>query len=115
MNTPRFAGLSLLLSALSTTLIATATAQSACQYNDRAYSSGASVCECPTFSAKKVGKHYREGRITSRRLVCKDATWQQTTGLCYDLQLGNSNDFSQAMTNLSQDLCPPAVGTASSY
>ncbi len=115
MSKLQIAGACLAFAVLSSAFVATGSAQTSCQYNDRAYSSGASVCECPTFSARKVGGHYREGRITSRRLVCKDATWQQTTGLCYDLQLGNSNDFSQAMTNLSQDLCPPAVGTASSY
>ena len=91
----------------------TAVAEGNCQYNDRAYSSGATVCECPKFSGRVIGANVRNGRIISRRLVCEQATWRPTTEACVDLNFGNSNDLYGAINQFSQDLCPAAIGSAS--
>jgi hypothetical protein len=90
-----------------------AAAEGNCQYNDRAYSSGATVCECPKFSGRMIGANLRNGRIISRRLVCEQTAWQPTSELCVDLNFGNSNDLYGAMDRMSQDLCPAAIGSAS--
>ena len=84
-----------------------------CQYNDRVYSSGATVCECPKFSGRVIGSNSRNGRIISRRLVCEQASWQQSTEVCVDLNFGNSNDLYGAINRFSQDLCPAAIGSGS--
>lgn len=99
--------------ALVSILPTSAVAEGNCQYNDRTYSSGATVCECPKFSGRVIGSNSRNGRIISRRLVCEQATWQPSTEVCVDLNFVNSNDLHGAINRFSQDLCPAAIGSES--
>jgi len=102
-----------ILGAVVSILPTSAVAEGNCQYNDRAYSSGATVCECPKFSGRVIGSNSRNGRIVSRRLVCEQATWQPSTQVCVDLNFGNSNDLYGAINRFSQELCPAAIGSGS--
>ncbi len=100
-----------LCAAFVPTMSMTAVAEAICQYNNRSYSTGGTVCECLTATAQKVGNHFRNGWIVSRRLRCSEAAWEMTGEACFTLKLGNSNDFVATLSRLSQDLCPAAIGS----
>jgi len=107
----RLAILTGLCAAVVSTMSMTAVAEANCQYNNRSYSTGGTVCECPTVSGQKVGKHFRDGLIVSRRLRCSGAAWEVAEESCITLKFGNSNDFTATLNRLSQDLCPAATGS----
>jgi len=94
-------------------LLTSAVAEGNCLYNDRAYSSGATVCECPKFSGRVIGFNSRNGRVVSRRVVFVQATWRPSTEVSVKLNFGNNNDLYGAINRFSQDLYPAAIGSAS--
>ena len=100
-----------LCAAFVPTMSMTAVAEATCQYNNRSYSTGGTVCECPTATGEKIGNHFRNGWIVSRRLRCSEAAWEVTEEACFTLKFGNSNDFVATLNRLSQDLCTAAIGS----
>lgn len=92
-------------------LLATSvTAETACRYNNRDYSSGSSVCECPSLSSQTIDENFRMGRIKSRRLICNGGAWENLEETCFDLKFGSVKQFTDALNRFSQDLCPAATG-----
>ena len=91
-------------------LATSATAENLCRHNNRDYSSGASVCECPSLSGQTIDENFLVGRIKSRRLVCNGGVWENLDETCFDLQFGSIEHFTNALNRFSQDLCPAAVG-----
>ena len=102
-----------ILGVIVSILPTSAVAEGNCQNDDRAYPSGATVCECPRFSGRVIGFNSCNGRIISRRMVREQAASRLSTEVCVKLNFGNSNDLHGAINRFGQDLYPAAIGSAS--
>ncbi len=62
-----------------------------CVHAGKSYSSGATICECPSMSGDGWHGTGKGAKITSRRLVC-NKTWQPDNTMCLDLDYaGNAH------------------------
>lgn len=59
-------------------------ADAECVYAGKSYSTGATICECPSMSGDGGRGTGANAKITSRRLVC-NKTWQPENTMCLDL------------------------------
>jgi hypothetical protein len=59
-------------------------ADAECVYAGKNYSTGSTICECPSMSGDGGRGTGANAKITSRRLVC-NKTWQPDNTLCLDL------------------------------
>ena len=78
-----------------------------CDYAGQSYSTGATVCECPSLVGEGGFLTGGDARVTSRRVVCSSEGWKSTDSMCFDVKYkGTSASGHADFDRLTAQYCP---------